>query len=264
MKFPGTIRVVGAIARVSFLEVVRDRVLYNVLVFTFLLFAVGILASRLAVVMSSERVILDFGLSALRLSELAVGIFVGSSLLIREVERRTIHVALSHPITRTQFVFGKYGGLLGLLILNWVLSTGAYFLLLILFSDGKFQYSPTLGWAVAFVGLEGLLMGSLAVFFSSFTTTSLSVIFCFGLYLLGTNISQMRLLAEQSAGSLQGMGLDFLARVLPNFEHFNLGLKVTYQISVPGAFLAYGSAYGVVLILFFLGMAGVLLGFKEI
>ena len=263
-QFPGAVRVSWAVAKVTFLEIIRDRLLYNILVFTALLFAVGILASRLAVVMSSERVILDFGLTALRLSGTAIGVFVGSTVVIREIERRTIHVALSHPITRVQFVFGKYFGLAAILILNWILSVGAYLFLLFLFSDGKFLFSATLGWAVFFAALEGLFMGSLAVFFSSFTTTSLSIIFCVGLYLIGNNISQMQLLASKSAGTFQGIVLSGFAQVLPNLEHFNLGLKVTYNLAIPGAFLVYGVLYGIALILFFLGLAGWLLGLKEI
>jgi len=263
-RFPWGGRVVWAVGKVTFLEVIRDRLLYNILVFTVLLFSVGILASRLAVVISSERVILDFGLTALRLSGTAIGIFVGSTLVIREVERRTIHVALSHPITRLQFVFGKYLGLAGILILNWFLSGLAYFFLLMLFNGTQFVSSATLGWAVVFAALEGLFMGSLAVFFSSFTTVSLSIIFCIGLYLVGNSITQIQLVANQAGGSLQGNFLKILATTLPNLEHFNLGLKVTYNMSVPGAFLIYGALYGLVLILFFLMMAGLLLGFKEV
>ncbi len=263
-RFPAAIRVVFAVARVTFKEIVRDRLLYNILVFSVLLFSVGVLASRAAVVMSAERVILDFGLTALRLSGSMIGIFVGSALLIREVDRRTIHVALSHPITRAQFVFGKYLGLATVLLLNWILSTGAYILLLIGFNDWNFSFTATFGWAVFFAGLEGLFMASAAVFFSTFTTTSLSVIFCIGLYLIGNNISAMRTLAVKSAGSFQGVILDALSRALPNLEHFNLGTKLTYSLTIPGAFLTYGVLYGVALILLFLWAAGLLLGLKEI
>jgi ABC-type transport system involved in multi-copper enzyme maturation permease subunit len=263
--FPRSWGVYWAVAKVTFLEVIRDKLLYNSVVVSVLLFAVGVLVSKLAVVMSAERVILDFGLSAMRLSGSIIAILVGSVLIARELERRTIHVALCHPITQAQFVVGKYLGIVMVLLLNWFLSAVAEFCLLILFNDTHEPVmNATLGWAMIFALVESWLMASVAVFFSSFTTTSLSIIFCIGLYGVGQNISEMRLVAHQSAVPWQGALLDGLARCLPNLEVFNFGNKVTYSLPVPWQFIGYGLAYACVLITLFLVLSGFLLRFKEL
>src|SRR6185437_7550167 len=117
-------KVVWSVASVSFREIVRDKILYNILVIAVLLMGLGFLASRLTFV-RPDQIVLDFGVSAVNLSLVAIAALIGASLLNREVERRTIFLALSRPISRFQFVAGKYVGLLLVLLLNWALVSAA-------------------------------------------------------------------------------------------------------------------------------------------
>src|SRR3954451_1759967 len=94
--------VTPAIAKVTFTEILRDKILYNVLFCAFLLFGMGLLTSRLTFI-RPERVVLDFGLSAVNISCTMIAVFIGAGMIGREFERRTVHLALSHPISRAQF-----------------------------------------------------------------------------------------------------------------------------------------------------------------
>ncbi len=246
---------VRAIAKVTFSEVVRDKVLYNIFLFAILLLGVGFLASRLTFI-RPDRVILDFGLSAVSLSCSVIGIFTGATLLIREFERRTIYVALSRPISRAQFVFGKFAGLAGVLIVNWLLLGGAF--LLILGHGGT-----TLFEALALVLIQSFALAAIAILFSAFTTTSLSVVFSLGVYLLGNNVSQVRFLAGKEHSPLAQYGLKAVASILPNLEYFNLGLRVTYALPVESSYLFFSVAYGACLTGVALVLAGVLVKRKE-
>src|SRR5690242_7867937 len=98
--------VTSAVSRVTFFEIIRDKVLYNIILCAFLLFGVGFLASRL-MILDQQRVVLNFGVSALSISCTMIGTFTGAAMLAREFDRRTIFVALSRPISRFQFVLGK-------------------------------------------------------------------------------------------------------------------------------------------------------------
>lgn len=260
---PKTKEVARAIGWVTFLEIIRDKILYNILFCSVLLLGVAFLASRLAV-LKQDRVVLDFGLSALSISGLAVAILVGSGMIGREFDRRTILVALSRPISRLQFVLGKYLGLAGVIALNWLLLTVAFFIILGLTVGGTVGgvLSGALFWALFFVLLQSLVAAALAVFFSVFTTTSLAVMFTLGLYLVGSNISQLRWLAARTPGAGATV-LNVAAALFPNFEHFNLGLKVTYGLPVPFLFALTAILYAAAVIGACLLVGGLLLRRRE-
>lgn len=257
-KTTSTAVVVGALGRVTFHEIVRDKVLYNIVLCGLLLLGAGFLASRLT--FRPSRVIIDFGLSAMNFSGTVIAVFVGATSLSREFERRTALVALSRPITRLQFVLGKFVGVAGVLVVNWILLSGC-FLGVLLLSDGR--ASPTLGVALLLSMVQSLLMAAIAMAFASSSTVSLSVIFCAGIYLVGTNISAMRLVAQKATSPVMLYLLRWAATFLPNLEHFNLGTKATYGLPVAAQFVGAGLAYAAVLISLSLLAAGILIRSRE-
>jgi ABC-type transport system involved in multi-copper enzyme maturation permease subunit len=99
-----------AIALNTYREAVRDRVLFGVLVF-----AAGVLALTLALAELSldqqMRVVTDLGLASISLFSVIIAIFLGSSLLYKEIERKTLYVILPKPIARFEFLLGKYFGI---------------------------------------------------------------------------------------------------------------------------------------------------------
>lgn len=261
---PKTLQVALAVGKVTFSEIVRDKVLYNVFVLAFFLFALVFLGSRLTF-LAADRVILDFGMSALTVSCTLIAILSGAGLLGREIERRTIYLALSHPISRFQFLLGKFAGLAGVLAVNWALLSFVFLLLLATQSVSFFSSISFALFAGLFLTLvQSLVVGSLAVFFSSFSTTSLSVIFSIGLYLVGTNITEIRHAALKHPSPMVKSVLNSVAVVLPNFENFNLGSRITYQLPVPPQFFLLGILYGVALTATLLFFAGFLVKSKDI
>ncbi|HUP57776.1 MAG TPA: ABC transporter permease subunit [Bdellovibrionota bacterium] len=255
--------VVRAIGWVTFLEIVRDKILYNIIVFAFLLMAVGLLASKLTFV-RPDRVILDFGMSAVNLCCVLVGIFTGASVLGREFERRTIFVALSRPISRFQFTVGKFAGIALVQICNWALLSVAYLVILAIASmEFKLMMSSSFAWGLILILSEGLLIAGLALMFSTFTTTSLSAMLTIGLFLVGNNVSQIRLVSQRTKNPFASGVLNALSNVLPNLENFHLGFKVTY--SLPTTF-AYGIGtflYGCLFAALFVALAGAFIQSRE-
>jgi ABC-type transport system involved in multi-copper enzyme maturation permease subunit len=99
-----------AVAVNTFREAVRDRVLYGmfgiataILIFTLVLAEVSLDQQR--------RIVLDIGLASISLFSVVVAIFLGSSLLYKEIERKTLYVILPKPIRRHEFLLGKYFGI---------------------------------------------------------------------------------------------------------------------------------------------------------
>jgi ABC-type transport system involved in multi-copper enzyme maturation permease subunit len=99
-----------AIALNTYREAVRDKVLFGVLVL-----AAGVLALTLALgelsLDQNMRVVTDLGLASISLFSVVVAIFLGSSLLYKEIERKTLYVILPKPIARFEFLLGKYFGI---------------------------------------------------------------------------------------------------------------------------------------------------------
>lgn len=261
---PRTWNVARAIARVTFSEVIRDKILYNIIVCAALLFAIGFLASRLTF-LRPERVTLDFGMSAVNISCAMIAIFTGSSLLGREFERRTIYVALSHPISRAQFVLGKFLGIASVIAVNWLLLSLTYLTLLWL-SAGEMRIllSGALAAGLFLLLIQSCVIASLSILFSTFSTTSLAAIMTIGLYLVGNNVSEIRAVAARIKNPAGAMTLNAAATFLPNFEHFNLGSKITYGLPVTWQFVATGVLYGLLLSALLLGLAGILIRGREV
>ena len=99
-----------AIALNTYREAVRDRVLFGVLTL-----AAGVLALTLALgelsLDQQMRVVTDLGLASISMFSVVIAIFLGSSLLYKEIERKTLYVILPKPIARFEFLLGKYFGI---------------------------------------------------------------------------------------------------------------------------------------------------------
>src|ERR671914_1913806 len=115
----GTLWRVAAIARNTFREAVRDRVLYNLVIFVLVLTAAAIFIGELSGG-QERKIIVDLGLSAMLLFGVFIAIFVGVGLVYKEIERRTIYAIFSKPVGRGEFLVGKYLGLCLTLLVNVV------------------------------------------------------------------------------------------------------------------------------------------------
>jgi ABC-type transport system involved in multi-copper enzyme maturation permease subunit len=260
---PNSWRVARAVSWVTLLEILRDKILYNVVVLAFLLLGIAYLGSRLSF-LRQDRLMLDFGLSAVEVSCVLIAVLVGSAMVGREFERRTILVALSRPITRMQYVIGKYLGLVGVVAINWAILVALH--AAVVTALGAHEWSlvgGTYAAAVLLILVEAAVMAAFAVLFSTFTTTSLAVMFCLGLYFVGSNVSQLRLLAAKSDNPVSRGALEALAAALPNLDLFRLGEKVTYSLPVGGGYVAWAVAYGLLLAAVALILAGLLVQRRE-
>lgn len=231
-------------------EAIRSRVLYTLLFFAVLLIGTGVLLSTLTYV-ESERILQSVGLAAIRLFGAAIAIFVGIGLIHREVERRTIYTILSKPISRCEFLLGKF---LGLVAIIWVQIgiMGAAFAAVSWLAGAPLTHQIAL--ALGLTAVELAVIVAFATLFSSFTTPMLAALFTTGLYVLGHLSRDLRDLGTRS----QDDGVRFMAatlhRILPDLESFNLTTQALHALPVSahevGLALAYGAGYcGVLLVL---------------
>ncbi|HEV8149160.1 MAG TPA: ABC transporter permease subunit, partial [Gemmatimonadales bacterium] len=114
----------------TYRETVRERVLYNLVFFAILMTLSGLLLRQLSI-RQDEKIIKDIGLASMELFGTLIAIFVGVGLVSKEIERRSLHPLLAKPLTRAEFLLGKFCGLgLTLLVNCSFMTLGLYATLL--------------------------------------------------------------------------------------------------------------------------------------
>ena len=161
---------------------IRNRIYYILVIFAVVLIFVTALFSVLGGEQPT-RIILDFGLTSIEFFALLLVIFSGVSLILEEIESKTIYLVLIRPIPKWYYVIGRYLGLLLSVYLSMILMYGM--LILILFYKG-WAWDINYVYAVLSSFLKIAIVGSLAVFFSLFSTSSMaSLVFTFSIWILG-------------------------------------------------------------------------------
>jgi ABC-type transport system involved in multi-copper enzyme maturation permease subunit len=238
-----------AIARNTFRETIRDRVLGVIVVFA-LLMIVGSLWLGSISLDQQGRMMIDFGLVAVSGFGLIVTVFIAATLVRKEVEKRTVFVLFSKPVGRGEFIWGKFLGLC--LTMAVVMSGMAVFLFLVSWWVSK-EATPLLLLAVAMVYLELVVVMAATVFFSTMTSAVLATVLGICTYVAG-QLSANVLSLTQIGGNPALKGVSWIVFLLiPNLGAVDLKAAVLGEQSVDAAALAawvgYLIAYVVVVLL---------------
>jgi len=211
---------IAAIARNAFREAVRDRVLYNLVLFMLLLTGASIFIGELSGG-QERKVIVDLGLSAMLLFGVFIAIFVGVGLVYKEIERRTIYAVFSKPVGRGEFLVGKYLGLCLTLLVNVLVMGVGVSLALLYVSRGWDPLIPTIWPAVLLIYMELMLLTATALLFSSFSSPALSALLTFMVFIIGHFSADLKSLAA-SLGSTSARWLfTGLYYLLPNLANYS-------------------------------------------
>lgn len=245
-----------AIAWNVFRESLRDKVFFNLLIFSALMVTcVGAISTL--TVGDPGKIVADIGLAAMNAFGVLMAIFLGVSLVSKEIARRTIYNVLSKPIRRDQFLLGKYLGLSLTLLTNMgvmaVVLTGVF-----VFVENRF--APGLLIAIGMIYCELLVIVAVALLFSTFTTATLSAIFTLSVYLLGHLSALWLSVVENSTGLAKPLGYT-LYHLLPNLEHFNY--KGYALLPIPEGWIAMSLGYGVAYIVSLLALAMLIFQHRE-
>jgi len=239
-----------AIAANTFREAIRDRILYLLLAFAILMIASSRILSLLTVG-SEEKIVKDIGLAAISLFGVATSIFVGVGLVFKEIEKRTVYTLVSKPIRRSQFILGKYLGLVMVLAVNVAVMTAVFYLLLIL----KGWMDFTITRAILLIFVELLLVTAVAILFSSFSTPILSSLFTVTFYIIGHLTWGLLLLADKLQDGPGRVLCRFFYMVLPNLDRLNVKGTVVHGMEVPLDQVCFATVYGLSCTVIVLGLA---------
>lgn len=246
---------VRLVASAVFRESVRDRVPSSIVVFAVLLMAASYLISQLTAG-QDMKIIKDLGLAALSIFGLLIAVFIGIGLVSKEVERRSIYALLAKPVSREQFLVGKYLGLLLTLFVNLAAMTVAYYGVLFvmdLISPEALRAAwPTpavdarLLIAIVLIFGELTIVTAVALFFSTFSSPLLSALLTLGLWVAGhfnADFRNFSTVVDQPVAVYLARALYY---VLPNLAPFDVKAEVVYGAPVSASHVLLTLGYAIV------------------
>jgi ABC-type transport system involved in multi-copper enzyme maturation permease subunit len=263
---------VRCVAASVFRESVRDRVPYNLVVFAVLLIGSSFLLGQLTAG-QDIKIIKDLGLAATSIFGLFIAVFIGIGLVSKEVERRSIYALLAKPVSRSQFIAGKYAGLLLTLAANVAVMTIALYAVLgymTLSESAEFRagweapgMDPALLIAILLIFCELAVVTAIALFFSSFSTPLVSAGLTLALWAIGHFNAELRNFDRV----VESRPVAWLARalyhLLPDFSAFDVKSQVVHGLPVPPAYVASTIAYAVAYIACLLVLATVIFSRRD-
>ena len=233
----------SAITFNTFREAVRDRVLYNLIVFALLLVATAPLFGEISI--GVERLILvNFGLTAISLFGIVIAIFIGIGLVSKEIEKKTLYTILSRPVRRWEFITGKYLGLLMTLVVNAAFMTAGFYVALLLISHGFNKGDGNFLVAIYFIILEFFIVTAITLLFSSFSSPIFAAIFAFALFVIGTFAEDLRSIAGTAHGGTRWL-MTGAAWLVPDFSALNVISQVAYSQSISGRLIFFNTVYAI-------------------
>ena len=227
------------LARFTTVEMLRERILYVVLLFAAVLVASSCVLTPLAPG-AQIKVVADFGLASLSGLGVLVILLSGAGLVKREIDRRSLDVLLCKPLGRLEYLLGKWLGLV-LTLLVLVLAMTAVFAIALGLTG--FPWRNAYFLAIGATALELLVVASLAVLFSTFTSPTLAALFTLGLFAAG-HLSET--VVRLSGGDPVVARAATAARaVVPALGLFDLRGEVVHGVPVPASQLVAAAAYAV-------------------
>jgi ABC-type transport system involved in multi-copper enzyme maturation permease subunit len=236
------LRRISTIALHTFKQSVRDKVLYNLIIFAILMAAASLAIGGISIGIE-QTILVNLGLSAIALFGLLIAIFIGISLISREIERKTLYNVLSKPVARWEFIVGKYLGLVFTLIVNTgIMAAGFY---LALFYQAPHLERVDLGSleAVYFILLELALVVGVALLFSCISSSALAALFTFCVFVIGNLLNDLRWYGHLSGSAAARALTTALYFVFPNFRTFNVINEVAHGTLIPARLLVSNSLY---------------------
>lgn len=227
------------VSKYTFIEVYRSKVMLSILFVALGLIVVSYVASEFAYGAPS-KIALDFGFGLTSISNLIMAVFIGSTLLSKEIDNRTLYMILSRPISRTSFMLGKVVGLSSVLVVNTVIlsaiSVGIYHYL-----GG--QMNSLMFWAAWFSLVEAFIIMLFAILFSLLTSNALAIIYTITAWIVGHSLSATSKILFSTTTPFFNYMLKAISCLIPDLEKINLKDLLIYEQKVSFSYLVQAQSY---------------------
>jgi ABC-type transport system involved in multi-copper enzyme maturation permease subunit len=245
------------IALITFKEGIRNRAIYGISLFALMLLSANFLLAQI-IPIEVGKVAVDFSLSTVSFAGLLFVLFIGINLMAKDLEKKTIYMILSRPLSRSQYIYGKFFGMILLICTMMVLLTILTVLSLIALK-GIYPYSFNrislymVCLAICGTTLMLILLSALSFLFASFTSSSfITLVFTILAYLIGQSTQAVKNLVEmpQAAGievsPVTAKMVQAAYYLFPNLSLFDIKIQAAHGLDVTISYIVWTLLYGVI------------------
>ena len=254
------VKKIFAIAYITLTEALRNKALSVLLIFAIILIAS---ANFFGFFSPGEeiKIVKDIGLSAIMVFGMLIVLFGASNLIPGETEKGTIAAILSKPVRRFEFAMGKFLGLLGILVLNLVIMSSAF--CIVLYMKHSSVGLPLIK-AFILIFFELTLLASFVLCVSTRASTLFNGIFGLFIFVIGHLSNNLEHMAEMTQSVLLKIFLNLAYDIIPNFENFNIRNAIVVNNPVTGIYVSKVIIYGVLYTAIMLTLTYLLIRNKEV
>ena len=231
--------VIWSIAKNTYKEIIRDKLLYGILVVGLLVTASSFFLASISFEQNA-RVTQDIGLAAIHVFAFFITVFVATNSINKDDERRALYLIFSKPISRGQYLVGKYLGFV-LLLLTTLGILGGFFLIGAFATERDIVLGAVMNLGYSF--LEISLLTSIAVLFATFTAPLNASLYTVALFVIGHSLVIMRdFVTRLDSAFLHGV-MNVCYYLLPNLDKFDQRAAILYGIHIPPLTVLWSLAY---------------------
>ncbi len=262
------------IALITFKEGIRNKALYGISLFALLLLSAVFFISGM-IMQEVGKVAVDMAISTVSFSGLLLVLFIGINLMAKDLDKRTIYMVLSRPISRSQYIIGKFFGMT-LLIVTTIAVLSVFAVLSLLMLKGMYhnyfdRFSlPLLFQALFFTTLMLVLLSALSFLFASFTSTSfITLVLTVIAYIIGQSLTDVKAIVEAP----QAVGIDvspvtvklvqIAYYIFPNLSFFDIKSQAAHGLLIPLSSAAWIVLYGLIYTTLSITLAALIFRKKE-
>jgi len=248
---------VWPIALITLKEGIRNRAFYGITVLALMLSVFNFIICGM-IPRDVGKVAVDIALSTVSFSGLLLVLFVGINLMAKDLDRKTIYMVLSRPISRSQYIIGKFTGMvlivLAAVLCLSVISVLTVFLIKMSYPGYFPRFSPPLILlALAFITVSLIMLSALSMLFSSVTTSSfISLTLTIIAYLIGQSLRDVKALVEapDAAGINPSVATVKMVQaayyLFPNLSLFDIKVQAAHALPISLPYVLWSMAYGTV------------------
>lgn len=247
-------RVLWPIALITFKEGIRNRAIYGISIFALLLLSANQVICGM-IMREVDKVAVDMALGTVSFAGLLVVLFVGINLLAKDLDKKTIYMILARPVSRVQYILGKFLGLVLLILFTMTLLAIFAFISIFLVKSSYPDFFQNFSWvlvllAIAYSTLGLILLSALSFLFASFASTSfITFVLTVVTYLIGHSVSDVKALVESpnEAGIIVSSLTVKIVKVayylFPNLSFFNLKTQAAHALPIPLTYIVWTTSY---------------------
>ncbi len=250
----------------SFYEIKNSKIFYSFLIFALILISGSYFVSQTSFI-SQGRIMVDFSIFAITIFNIFIGIFIGSSIVSDDIEKKNIFTSLTKPLKRSYYLAGRILGLVMAIALSvFIMMVIFYIVLLIMhkylspvnLSGLTFNLTPqAIAVQGVFIVIESVFISVIALLFSLITSKTLASIFTILIFFIGNISGKLNALIRPEKRIVNGKiaivhhanavlvsVVHFIYAVFPNFSVFNISTEAAYKIDIPVPLTIYRITYG--------------------